>query len=274
MKHRLAGWMGALVIVGALWTVCALAAEEEKEGFEVHDMKRPQPVVVIPPTPSTQEQPGKAPSDAMVLFDGTDLSKWKSEKGEAAPWKVVDGVMEIAPKTGAIQTADEFADVQLHIEWMELPGTTGKSQGRGNSGVFLMGLYECQVLDCYENETYPDGTAGGIYGQYPPLVNPCRPQGQWNVYDIVFHPPKYDGEKVVKPARATVFLNGLLVQDDMELLGPTKHKELASYPPTHPEKGPIMLQDHGNPVRFRNIWVRPIPSDKPPAPVKPAGAGH
>jgi hypothetical protein len=250
-------------------------ADDAKPGFSVHDMKRPQPAVVTPGTSSTQDAVGKAPSDAKILFDGKDLSSWQSEKGEAAPWKVVDSVIEIVPHTGVIKSKEEFADLQLHLEWMELPGTKGESQARGNSGVFLQGLYEVQVLDCYQNETYPDGTTGGLYGQYPPLVNACRPQGEWQMYDIVFHPAKVDGEgKVLKPARATVFLNGLLVQDDMKLIGPSTHSVLTTYPTTVPTKGPIQLQDHGNPVRFRNIWVRDLPAEKPPAPVRPADAKH
>ena len=256
----------------------AISSEAVPDGaYEVHDKRRPQPAVVVPPTASTQDQPGAAPSDAVVLFDGKDLSKWSSVKdaGQPAPWKVIDGTIETVAKSGYIQSVEKFADCQVHVEWLEPVGTPGKSQGRGNSGVFLMGLYECQVLDNYENETYADGTAGCVYGQYPPLVNACRPQGQWQAYDIVFHPPKYEeGKGMVKPARMTVFLNGLLVQDDNELIGPTQHRELTKYPEKHPEKGPLQLQDHGNPVRFRNIWVRPIPSEKPKPPTKSAGDNY
>ena len=252
--------VGAMVVT--LGSVSLYAEQPPEGGYEVHDKRRPQPVAVTPPTPSTQDQAGKAPSDAVVLFDGSDLSKWVSAKeetkGQPAPWKVVDNVIEVVPKSGYIQTKDEFADCQLHVEWLEPAGLTSKSQGRGNSGIFLMGLYEVQVLDNYQSETYADGSAGGIYGQYPPLVNAVRPPGQWQSYDIVFHPPVYEGEKVVKPARETVFLNGLLVQDDVELIGPTQHKELTKYPTTHPSKGPVSIQDHGNPIRFRNIWVREI----------------
>jgi hypothetical protein len=262
----------AVVVVSSL----SLAQEAKEDGMEVHDKRRPQPAVVTPPTSSTQDQAGTPPSDATVLFDGKDLSKWKSLKGEEAPWKVVDGVMESVPKTGNLQSKDQFADGQYHIEWMELPGTTGKSQGRGNSGIFIMGLYELQVLDNYHAETYADGMAGSIYGQYPPLANATRPQGQWQTYDVVFHAPKYEDGKVSKPATETVFLNGVLVQDHVKLIGPTKHRELTTYPTEHPAKGPIQLQDHGNPVRYRNIWVREITKrdDEPKPPVKSAGENY
>ena len=247
----------------------ALAQERE---YEVHDSRRPQPAVVTPATPSTQDQPGKAPSDAVVLFDGKDLSKWRSKKdGSDAKWKVENGEIVVAPGTGNIATQEEFADVQLHIEWLQPKGTEGKGQARGNSGVFFMGMYELQVLDSHESETYADGMAGAMYGQYPPLVNAALPQGKWQTYDAVFRAPRYENGKLVEPARATVFFNGVLVQDNVKLLGPTKHKGLADYPDKHPEKGPIELQDHGNPQRFRNIWVRELPKESPPPAVKPAG---
>ena len=251
-------------------------AQASGEGFEVHDRRRPQPKVVDPGTSSTQERAGTPPSDAVVLFDGKDLSKWQSDKGGSAPWKVENGEMVIAPHSGAIVTTDKFRDVQMHAEWMEPVGITGRSQGRGNSGIFLMGLYEIQVLDNYNSETYADGMAGSIYGQFPPLVNVCRPQGQWQTYDVVFHAPVYRDGKVIRPATETVFLNGVLVQDNAHLIGPTKHQQLTSYPAEHPERGPIQLQDHGNPIRFRNIWVREIPSgaDKPKPPTTSAGENY
>ena len=184
------------IILSLLMLVlCGVARADE--GYEVHDKRRAQPPVVTPPSPSTQEQAGKAPSDAVALFDGTDLSNWKSEKGgdAPAPWKVVDGSIEIAAKTGAIVSKDQFADCQLHVEWMEPQGITGKSQGRGNSGIFLMGLYELQVLDNYQAETYADGMAGSIYGQYPPLANATRPPGQWQSYDVVFQVRGREGDQ-------------------------------------------------------------------------------
>jgi hypothetical protein len=260
-----------LVIVAM---VGMLRAQDPPQGYEVHDRSRPQPPVVTPGTCSTQDQPGKPPSDAIVLFDGKDLSSFKSEKGDV-PWKVADGYFEIVPRSGPIQTKQEFGDIQLHIEWREPDDVKGKDQGRGNSGIFLMGLYELQVLDNYQSDTYPDGMAGSIYGQYPPLANAMRPPGQWEMYDVVFRAPRLDSDgKVSKPARITVFFNGVIVQDDTELIGPTMHKQLATYPAKHPEKGPIMLQDHGSAVRYRNIWVRELPKEKPQPPNRPAGAGH
>jgi len=226
-------------------------------GYHVHDGERPQPPVVTPPTPSTQERPGDPPSDAVVLFDGADLSKWESVKDGPAQWKVEHGYMEVVPKSGSIRTKERFGDCQLHLEFASPTEVKGKSQGRGNSGVFLMGRYEIQVLDSYDNPTYPDGTVGGIYGQYPPLYNAIREPGQWNFYDIVWEGPRFDGEKLVKPAFVTVFLNGIVLHHRKELQGPTKHKELTQYEP-HAEAGPLELQDHGDLVRFRNIWYRPL----------------
>jgi hypothetical protein len=266
----------AIIVVIALVPAWLLADDKQADAkqYEVHDMSRPQPPVVTPGTFSSPEQPGTPPSDAIVLFDGKDLSKWKSKKdGSEAKWKLADGYMEAAKGTGYIMSKDEFGDVQIHVEFMTPSEVKGNSQGRGNSGVFLMDLYELQVLDSYDNPTYPDGMVGSIYGQAPPLANTARKPGEWQVYDAVFRAPKYEDGKMVQPARMTVFLNGVLVQDATDLIGPTQHKSLASYPKDHPTKGPISLQDHGNPTRFRNIWVRELP-EKPKPPVKPAGAGH
>jgi hypothetical protein len=253
------GLMTMAVVLVASWSFA-----QEKQGWEVHDMKRPQPTVITPGTASTQEKAGMAPSDAVVLFDGKDLSQWQTDSGEAAKWNVVDETIEVAPKTGTMRTKKEFGDIQLHIEWMEPEGVEGKDQHRGNSGVFLQGLYEVQVLDNYKSETYPDGTAGGLYGQYPPQVNACRPPGQWQCYDIIFHPAKVEGGKVTKPATATVLFNGVLVQDNSAILGPTQHGVLTSYPDGMAEKGPVALQDHGFKVRFRNVWLREL-KEKPEA---------
>ena len=226
--------------------------------WKVHDGNRPQPRVVTPGTESTQERPGLAPSDAVILFGGKDLSKWISVKdGGPAQWKLQNGYMEVVPKTGNIKTKEEFGDCQIHLEFAEPTVVKGESQGRGNSGVFLMGLYEIQVLDCYQNPTYPDGTSAGIYGQYPPLVNPCRKPGEWQTYDIIWEGPRFDGARLVKPAFVTVLFNGLVVHHRKELQGPTGHRRLASYTP-HPPVGPLMLQDHGDLVRYRNIWYRPL----------------
>ncbi len=225
--------------------------------WHVHDGNRPQPPVVDPATPSTQEEPGKPPSDAIVLFDGTDLSNWVMHDGSDPAWKVENGYMEVVPGTGWIRTKEEFGDCHLHIEWRAPEEISGESQGRGNSGVFLMGRYEIQVLDCYDNLTYPDGTTGAIYGQYPPLVNACRKPGEWQVYDIIWEAPRFEGDKCVRPARVTVMLNGCVLHHATELRGPTAHKVVTEYEP-HPEVGPLELQDHGDLVRFRNIWYRPL----------------
>ncbi|MGQ9629478.1 MAG: 3-keto-disaccharide hydrolase [bacterium] len=225
--------------------------------WRVHDGNRPQPRVVTPGTCSTQDKVGEPPSDAIVLFDGKDASKWESVKGGPIKWKVENGYMEVTP-TGNIQTKEHFGDCQLHIEWAAPAKVEGESQGRGNSGVFLMGKYEIQVLDGYNNRTYADGQAAAIYGQYPPLVNACRKPGEWQTYDIFFVAPRFEGDRLVSPAYITVVHNGVLVHHHQEILGPTGHKILPSYDAPHPPKGPLMLQDHRNPVRYRNIWIRPL----------------
>ncbi|MFP4029427.1 MAG: DUF1080 domain-containing protein [Candidatus Brocadiia bacterium] len=226
------------------------------QNYKVHDKDRPQPPVVTPGTASTQEEPGEAPSDAVVLFDGSDLSGWTNQEGDAQ-WKVENDYMEVNPGTGNIWTKQELGDCQLHVEWRAPDEVSGESQGRGNSGVFLMKRYEIQVLDCYENPTYPDGSTAGIYGQCPPLVNACRKPGQWQTYDIVWKAPRFRGEKVLCPARVTVIHNGVVVHHDKELIGPTTHRAVLPYE-AHPEEQPLMLQDHGDLVRYRNIWYRPM----------------
>lgn len=225
--------------------------------WKIHDLNRPLPPVITPGTASTQETPGNPPSDAVVLFDGKDLSKWVDKDGKAAQWKVEDGYMEVAAKTGNISTRDSFGDCQLHVEFSEPTPAHGESQERGNSGVFLMSTYEIQVLDSYENKTYADGQASAVYGQYPPQVNASRPPGQWQTYDIIFHRPHFSGDKVQSPARVTVLHNGVLVQDNVSLTGPTAHGERPPYKPGS-DKMPLQLQDHGNPVRYRNIWIREL----------------
>lgn len=229
-----------------------------------HDMTRSRPKVVTP-----RESPASvpAPPDAVQLFDGSDLSKWRDAEGGPAKWKAADGVMISVPNSGYVYTADKFGDVQLHVEWAAPLPAVGRGQGRGNSGVFLMGLYEVQVLDSHDNETYADGQAAAIYGQYPPLVNACLPPGQWQNYDIAFRRPRFkeDGT-LAKPARMVVLHNGLLVQDNVELWGPTTWLQNKPYTELA-ERLPISLQDHGNPVRFRNIWVRELreePEESPP----------
>ena len=252
--------MKAAAAILILAAVPALAQEPEPIKYPVHDKTRPQPTVVDPGTGVPAATPGKAPSDAVVLFDGRDLSAWQAEKGGAAAWKVESGYFEVVPKTGAIQTKQSFGpDAQLHVEWMAPSPAKGVDQDRGNSGVFFGGgRYEIQVLDNYKSETYPDGQAGALYGQYPPLVNACRPPGEWQAYDIVFETARFDAAgKLVKPARATVFHNGVVVQHATVFTGPTTHKARPPYV-AHPEKLPLQLQDHSHPVRYRNIWVREL----------------
>ncbi len=238
-----------------------------------HDRKRPLPPVVSPATASTQEQAGKAPSDATVLFDGKDITQWCSMDGSPTKWIVRDGYMECVKGSGYIRTRESFGDCQLHVEWATPVPAHGEGQGRGNSGVFLgLDRYEIQVLDSYENKTYADGSAGSIYGQFPPLANVCRPPGQWQTYDILYTAPRFDAQgKLLSPACVTVIHNGVLIQNHVQLSGPTSWLERAPYQ-AHPAKQPISLQDHGNPVRFRNIWVRELsqPDQKAVAP-RPGG---
>jgi hypothetical protein len=223
--------------------------------WHVHDGDRPQPKVITPGIFSTQETPGKAPSDAVVLFDGTDLSHWQTDGGPTRA-KLEDGAMVI--QKGSPNSQEQFGDCQIHIEFATPDPPKGRDQGRGNSGVMIMGRYEIQVLDSYENLTYPDGQAAAIYGQYPPLVNASRKPGEWQAYDILFTAPRFKSNGDVEtPAYVTMFHNGVLVHNHTALLGPVVFRDLAKYTP-HGPKGPIVLQDHGNPVRFRNIWVREI----------------
>jgi len=232
---------------------------DENHPWAVHDDNRPQPPVVTPGTCSTQEQAGKPPSDAVVLFDGKDLSKWESDKGEKTKWIVKDGAMECVLGSGYIRTKEQFGDCQLHVEWAAPKDVKGDSQGRGNSGIFPMGVVEVQVLDNYNNPTYADGFAASVYGINPPMANALRPPGQFNTYEIIFRRPIFKGDKCIDPGYLTVYVNGVLVQDHTSLEdGGGGHKN-RSKPRPFPEAGPLKLQDHGNPVRFRNIWYRPLP---------------
>jgi Domain of Unknown Function (DUF1080) len=249
-----------LVAIGGLLlaVVPVVGHAQVDKRWKIHDPDRPAPPVVDPGTASTQDSPGRAPSDAVVLFDGKDLSKWAHKDGSAAKWKLENGYFEVVPKTGYIYTREAFGDCQLHVEFAEPSPAKGEGQDRGNSGVFLQGLYETQVLDSYQSKTYADGQAGAIYGQYPPLVNASRSPGQWQTYDIVFHGPRFDKDgKLLRSARETVFHNGVLVQDNVELSGPTAHGKRPPYGP-QPEKLPLALQDHNHPVRYRNIWIREL----------------
>jgi hypothetical protein len=233
----------------ALLALCAAAlGAQEPQPFP--PPKNAPPIV----TPGrTNSDP---PSDAIVLFDGKDLSHWRSADGSPAKWIVRDGYVEVAPGTGEIATADKFGDVQLHIEWATPAVVKGEGQERGNSGVFLMGHYEIQVLDSYQNETYYHGQAGSVYKQYAPLVNASRKPGEWQAYDIIFHAPRFDQQgKVIDRARVTVLHNGVLIQNNVEIYGNTYHDRPALYT-AHAAEEPLRLQDHGNPVRYRNIWIR------------------
>ncbi len=235
-------------------------AQKRASAWKVHDRNRPAPKVVTP-----GEAPWDPPSDAIVLFDGKDLAQWKQSNSQPAQWKVENGYMEVVKGRGSIITRQPFGDCQLHIEWASPLAAVGRDQGRGNSGIKFMGQYEVQVLDTYKdtNATYADGQAGAVYGQYPPLVNVCKAPGQWQTYDIVFRRPILDIDgKVIRPAYITAFQNGVLIQDHEEILGNTSGKS-RSYK-KHGEKEPLMLQDHGHPVRYRNIWIRELPEPRVP----------
>ena len=227
--------------------------------WRVHDDARPRPRIVEPGAASTPSQPDTPPADAVVLFDGIDLRQWvrRGQGGKILEpaWKVENGYMEIVPGTGSHRTKEAFGDVQLHIEWATPSQLHGASQARGNSGVMFMELYEIQVLDSYDNISYADGQAGAIYGQYPPLVNASRKPGEWQTYDIVFEAPRFDGDKLQKPAYITVFHNGVLLHHRQEMMGPMRHKVPSEYS-SHAAELPLLLQAHDNPVRYRNIWAR------------------
>jgi hypothetical protein len=220
--------------------------------WRVHDDARPRPPIVTPGVPAS-----KPPSDAVILFDGTSLAAWRTANGETPKWRVEDGYMEVVKGAGDIFTREEFGDSQLHIEWRTPVPPSGDSQERGNSGVFLFGLYEIQVLDSYHNLSYADGQASAIYGQSPPLVNASRPPGDWQTYDVICTGPRFKDGKVDIPGYVTVFHNGVVTQNHTAILGVTGHRVLPKLV-LHGPKGPLRLQDHGNPVRYRNIWIRPL----------------
>lgn len=231
----------AVVAMVVSWFGVAASAGEYLTGIEWAE-----PAIIDPGGPE------KAPSDAVVVFDGTDLSQFDG----AEKWTVEDDAIIAGP--GGIRTKAVFGDCQVHIEWASAAEAKGSGQGRSNSGVFLMGKYEIQVLDSYVNKTYFDGQCGAIYKQHPPLVNACRKPGEWQAYDIIWKAPRFDDEgKLVSPAFVTVLHNGVLIQNHFELVGDTPYNRAPAYK-AHPEKGPISLQYHGNPVRFRNIWVREV----------------
>ncbi len=227
----------------------------------VHDENRPAPAVITPGICGSEATTVKAPSDAVVLFDGTDVTNWVNTKGEPTKWTVRDGYMESVKGAGDVKSKQQFGSCQLHVEFATPSLVTGTGQGRGNSGVFLQGIYEVQILDSFENKTYPDGQCGALYGRAVPLVNACCKPGQWQMYDIVYRRPVFDqAGTVIRKAVFTVLHNGVLIHDHVELAGGTtwiSAHAITEYRP-HPDKGPIMLQDHNNPVRFRNIWIREL----------------
>jgi len=254
---RTAATVGLLLFIVPMLVATDAQAQS---AWKQHDMNRSLPPVVAPPE---QSLPVPAPADAIVLFDGSDVSQWEDEDRAPTKWEVADGAMISTVGAGSIQTKQAFGDLQLHVEWAAPVPPQGSSQGRGNSGVYLMGLYEVQILDSYDNETYADGQAAAIYGQYQPLVNVARPPGEWQTFDISFRAPRFGPDGVLlEPARMTVVHNGVVVHNNVELVGPTMWLQSLPYEP-HPEKLPLLLQDHRNPVRFRNIWLRELPQDEP-----------
>lgn len=231
---------------------CGLFAYSQDWKPELTDQWEPVPPKVTPGEGTA------APSDAIILFDGKDLSKWESEKGGPAPWKVENGCFTIVPDKGSIQTKQSFGDVQLHIEFREPFDFVGWGQDHGNSGVYLQKRYEIQVLDCYDNKTYVNGQTGALYKQYPPLVNACKPTGEWQTYDIVFMAPRFnENGALFAPATITLLHNGVLVLNHVTVQGTTENVGLPKYV-SHNLKQPFLLQDHGNPVSYRNIWVREL----------------
>ena len=221
---------------------------------EATEFWEPEPRVVTPGASSHLP-----PSDAIVLFDGTNLDQWKGQRdGGAAPWKIEDGAFTVVPRTGGIESKESFGDAQIHLEWRSPSVVKGESQGRGNSGFFLMGKYEIQILDSYENRTYSNGQAASVYKQTPPLVNAMRPPGEWNTYDIIFTAPRFNKDgMLISAARVTVIHNGVLVQNNVEIKGPTEYIGIPNYK-AHEEELPFQIQDHGDLVSFRNIWVRKL----------------
>ena len=234
--------------------------ENEDGRWLVHDEERPAPPIITPGTASTQENAGTAPSDAVVLFDGNDLSKWVSTNGSPTNWVVRDGYFTPGNRGGDIKTKESFGSCQLHLEFSSPLPAVGTSQGRGNSGVFIMSTYEVQILDSYENKTYPDGQCGALYGRRVPLVNASRKPGEWQTFDIIFHRPTFEGNEVTRKATFTVLHNGVLIQDHVVLTGGTGWIDahtITNYEP-HADKLPLQIQYHNNPVLFRNIWIREL----------------
>lgn len=238
-------------------SICCLLSAQPAKRWRSGDPNRPAPRVVSPGTESSQQGPGRPPSDAIVLFDGKDLSHWRSISGKGVTgepkWKVENGYVEVVRHTGSLISKEKFGSAQFHVEWATPAEVRDSGQSRGNSGVYLQQYYEVQVLDSWQNPTYADGSAGAIYGLYPPLVNASRRPGEWQVYDILFEAPVYEGGRMAKPPYVTVLQNGVAVQVHAEL--PARPRGADG---TFPTEGSLVLQDHPGPVRFRNVWVRPL----------------
>lgn len=257
MRSRLARVPVLAIVICAASFPGRSATAQSPHDWPVHDLNRPIPSSV---EPARQERPVPAPADAIVLFDGNDLSRWQSDDGPAR-WKVENGAMEVVRGSGSIETREGFGDVQLHVEWAAPLPTADEGRYPGNSGVYLMDRYEVQILDSYRDRAkiYADGQTAAIYGQHPPIVNASLPPGEWQTFDILFRRPRFDANgRVIRPARMTVLHNGVLVQDNVELTGPTAHQQRPPYE-AHPDRAPLMLQNHDSPVRFRNIWIRELP---------------
>lgn len=242
-----------LLTFAAIISIKANAQVRQGGDPKLSEVWQPEPRVITPGKTALD-----APSDAIILFNGKDLSQWQSANGGDAKWRLKDDYVQVVPGAGTMQTKKAFGDCQLHIEWRTPDTVRGEGQGRGNSGIFLMGLYELQVLDNYRNRTYSNGQAGSIYKQSMPLVNVCRPPGEWQTYDVIFAAPRFNTDSTLKsPALITVLQNGVLVQNNFSLWGGTEYIGIPVYK-MHAEKLPLTLQDHGNPVRFRNIWIREL----------------
>jgi len=240
------------ICAATIISISSFSQEKDPTVTEVWDPK----VKVVTPGKTNSD----APSDAIVLFNGSSGSAWKHKNGDDAKWTVADNIFTVKPGTGDIQSKQKFGDCQLHIEWRVASNVSGDGQNRGNSGIFLMGRYELQVLDNYNdiNKTYVNGQAGSIYKQHPPLVNVCKAPGEWQTYDIIFTAPRFsDKGNVIEPARITVMQNGVLVQNNSSIWGNTFYRGSPTYE-KHDAKEPISIQDHGNATSFRNIWVREL----------------
>ena len=243
--------MKKIAALSVVWISLAAAAQDKDP--RLTEVWQPEPRVVTPGRSAAD-----APADAIVLFNGKDLEEWQAKDGKSAKWKLEGDAMTVVKGTGEIKTKKSFGDCQLHIEWRTPAQVKGEGQGRGNSGIFLMGRYELQVLDSYNNRTYSNGQAASIYKQLPPLVNASRKPGEWQTYDIIFTAPQFNKDSSVKSqARITVLHNGVLVQNNISIWGATQYIGIATND-FHSEKAPLVLQDHGDAVSFRNIWIREL----------------